>query len=244
MRVLLTRTADRCEKTSRKIAAEGHAAVILPLAMIEDIGEPIPASAFDAIAFTSAASPLLLARRIGKQPGIEYLINVPVWCVGKATASSAREAGFSDVREGAGDAAALAALVARAYSRAAPGTRLLCPVQQHAAFDLAAALPGLETAVMPLYRIAEIDPGRDRLAEALGQSEAVFLYSPRSAAHLARIALEHGLEGTLMGLTLVAISEKTAQALGTRKPAFIAVAETPDEDAMIRLLEELAGGKS
>jgi len=244
MRVLLTRTADRCERTSRKIAALGHAAVTLPLGAIDAIGGPIPALAFDAIAFTSAVSPPLLARRIASQPDMGYLFDVPVWCVGKATAFSAREAGFSDVREGAGDAAALAALVAHAYSRAAPGTRLLCPVQLHPAFDLAAALTGLETAVMPLYRIAEIDPGPDRLAEALGQSDAVFLYSPRSAAHLARIAREYGLEETLMGLTLIAISEKTAQALGIRKPALIAVAETPDEDAMIRLLAKLAGGKS
>jgi len=242
--VLLTRTADRCERTSRKLAALGYAAVQLPLAAIEETGEPIPASPFDAIAFTSAAAPPLLARRIGKQRDMDYLFDITVWCVGKATASSARTAGFSDVRQGAGDAAALAVLVAHAYSRAEPGTRFLCPVQEHAAFDLAAALPGLETAVMQLYRIGEIDPGRDRLAEALGQSDCVFLYSPRSAAHLARIARGHGFEEMLMGLTLVAISEKTALALGTRKPACIEVAETPDEDAMIRRLTELARGAS
>jgi len=236
VRVLITRTADRCEATAARLEARGHQAVVLPLSRYVDTQEPIPPGEHDAIAFTSAAGVESIARRIRRSNEQEYLLSLPVWCVGAATASAAHRIGFKDVRTAGGDGAALARSILQAYS-GIPGMRILLPTQENVSFDIKAALPGLETAAMVAYRVVGLDPGREKLASALGQADVVFAYSPASASHLVALCENHGLAEGLMRLTLVAISEKTAAVLGKHDRAAVRVAQSPDEDAMIRQLD-------
>jgi uroporphyrinogen-III synthase len=236
VRVLITRTADRCKATAARLETRGHQAVVLPLSRYDDTQEAIPPGMHDAIAFTSAAAVESIARRISLFKEQEYLFSVPAWCVGLATASAAQRLGFRDVRTAGGDGAALARSILQGYS-GTPGKRILLPTQANLSFDLKDALPGLETAAMVAYRVVGMDPGREKLAAALGQAEVVFAYSPASTSHLVALCENHGLAERLMRLTLVAISEKTAAVLGKHDRAAVRLALSPDEDAMIRQLE-------
>jgi uroporphyrinogen-III synthase len=236
VRVLLTRSAARCKATAAKLKAHGHEAVVLPLIWYEDTDEPIPAGPHDAVAFTSAAAVESLAQRIESTAGERYLLSLPAWCVGEATASAARKHGFLDVRSGGRDGAALARLIAEEHS-VRSGSRFLLPTQENVAFDIAAALPGLETAAMIAYRVVETDPGKDRLEAALAACDAAFAYSPASAGNLLATSERHGLLEQLLRLTLIVISEKTAHVFTKLERAEIKVAQSPDEDAMIRSLD-------
>jgi uroporphyrinogen-III synthase len=236
VRVLVTRTADRCEATARKLVAFGHEAVSLPLSRHVDTNEPFPPGRHDAIAFTSAAAVEAIARRIETAAAERYLLSLPAWCVGEATAIAAAKHGFLDARSGGRDGAMLARMIAAGHS-AGSRSRILLPTQENVAFDIAAALPGLETAAMIAYKVVEIDPGRDLLQAALASSDAAFTYSPASAGNLLAVSERHHLLEQLVRLTLIAISEKTAAVLRKLGRAEIKVAQSPEEDAMIRLLD-------
>ncbi len=250
MRVLLTRARERSEKTARRLAAEGHEAIILPLMRYRDIDENVPGGRFDAIAFTSAEAVASLARRIDADPSLSGLRGLPAFCVGAATASACKTAGFGEVHSADGDAAALAELMART-SFAAQRPIVLYPAQPNRANDLGAMLPGLDVREFKAYHAEPFDPGQKAFVEALLGCDAVFLYSPRSASHFAELLLAHVESAFAKRLTLIAISEKTARAItdgrsGAAKEAglSIAVAASPDENAMISLLAGGAGGNT
>ncbi len=241
MRVLLIRERDRCEKTAAKLARAGHGSLVLPLAEYRDTGEPVPAMPFDAIAFTSAAAVESLSRRIANDPSLESLLQLPAFCVGDATALCAGESGFTDVRNAQGDGEELAALILRELP--APG-RLLHPSQPSQGFDLAGALAGWEVCRFEAYEAQLLVPEPEAFATAVKASNVVFLYSPRNARHFVDLLVRHATSETLPGLTLIAISEKTARAAragflddpGADARFRILVAGRPDEDAMIELL--------
>jgi uroporphyrinogen-III synthase len=248
MRVLLIRERERCEKTAARLSRDGHEAIILPLAEYHDTGEAVPAMPFDAIAFTSAAAVESLSRRIGCDDSLARLRQAAAFCVGEATAAAARELGFDDVRNAAGDSARLAGLIAGS-SLSRQGARLLYPTQPSRAFDLSAALPQWQVCDFNAYEARQTDPGRAAFASAVQHCDVVFLYSPRSAGHFVGLLVKHVTSDALPRLTLIAISEKTAEAtrtsqnigaghgFSTKNDRFhILVAASPDENAMFSLL--------
>ncbi len=232
MRVLLTRSAENCRKSAARLGNAGHAGVILPMLEYVPTGENFPEGNFDAVVLTSAAAVVCI-----DQPEAG-LLAIAAYCVGETTAIAAREAGFLNVIAGPGDASELARLIAGSGA----GGKLLYPAPLHKAFDFAAALSGWQVCEFALYEARLIDPGKTELETALRQSDAVFLYSPRMAAHLSEIASAHSLVELLGGLTLVAISEKTAHALRAPANGRILVASHPSEASMIGLLSRIAPG--
>jgi uroporphyrinogen-III synthase len=242
MRVLLTRARERSEKTARKLERAGHEAVILPLMRYRDTDKPVPSGQFDAIALTSAEAVRSMARRISVNPSLAGLIALPAFCVGAATAESCLEAGFADVRSADGDAFALAALIG---SPARQGMRLLYPAQPERTLDLRAVLPHWSVTEFTAYEAEPLDPGADAFNDAVTACEVVFLYSSRGASHFVDLLRAHGKPASFRRLTLIAISEKTARAITTGLPDWakeagisVAIAASPDEDAMISLLRK------
>lgn len=248
MRVLLTRAREQGEKTARKLAAAGHQAIILPLMTYRDTDENLPGGRFDAIAFTSSEALRSLARRIDADPSLSGLREVPAFCVGAATAKACRAAGFRDVHSADGDAAALADLMARS-GFAVQNPIVLYPAQPNRSNDLGALLPGFDVREFTAYVAEPFDPGPKLFLEAILGSDAVFLYSQRSASHFADLLLSHVEAAFAKRLTLIAISEKTARAITDSRSLVanegglrVAVAASPDENAMISLLAGGAGG--
>lgn len=238
MRVLVTRNAEQAGGTAAKLTEQGHEAEILPLAEIRGLPEEIPAGPFDAIVFTSGHAPRLLVKRLALGEAGEDLLRLPVWCVGEATARAAREAGFSSVHEGAGDAQRMAEQLAEALPIE---SRLLYPCGRDIAFDMAAALAPRRTEPVAIYEAVLCDSDKPALTAALErcQEGAALLYSERTASHFIELVDRYGLGSMLECLTLIAISEKTADAARGRSGIRVIVAESPDEASMFSRLAQL-----
>ena len=160
--------------------------------------------------------------------------DLPVFAVGPQTAKEAREAGFGDVRSADGDAKALAEAT-RGW--ALPEGVLLHVCAQDAPGTLAESLSasGFSVRPCPLYTIepAHTLPPDAEAALRQGALDAVMFFSPRTARIFG--ALSHTLPTE--SLTAFCISPATAQVLTPSRFAKIAVAEKPNQDAMLALVK-------
>ena len=180
--------------------------------------EPPAPEAFDGLLLTSAN-----AIRHGGA-GLSELRALPVLAVGAATAEVARDAGFKVVRTGATDVADLLR-DAQGYERL-----LWLAGRERTMIDH----PSLALAV-PVYASDAIELGAID-AEALRGTVAL-VHSARAGAHLTAELGRHDIpRGTVR---IAAISAKAAVAVGDGWAA-IAVAATPDDDALIDIARRLA----
>lgn len=220
------------------MAAAGYESLSLPLVEYRDTGEDVPRGAYEAILFSSVAAVRAIARR-----DIDALKDKPVFCVGTATQSAAEEYGFSKTYKGAGDMQSLSGLIQRSLPA---GAHLLYPRARHVAHEVEEFLPDFTTTQIILYEAQLLDPGRANLEKALTQciGGAVFLHSRRSAAHMMELVGKYRVLEQLSGLTLICISETVAEAAVKPFKGKTAVAKSPNENAMIELLQSVVIGKT
>jgi uroporphyrinogen-III synthase len=229
MRVLITRPQPDAGRTAAALAERGHIAVLAPVTEIRTSGAALPGGSFDAIAATSHhafAAPEGLDRRL------------PVFAVGGRTAAEARAAGFRDVRVGRGDAAGLADLLRLTLPRPA---RLLYLAgrDRKPLLEEAVAAAGYGIAVAEVYG-AEPLPGWPAEAEAALRGRAVdaaLHYSRRSVDLTLALAARTGLEDAVLLLRHFCLSGDCAEPLMERRAFSVAVADRPDEDALLALLD-------
>lgn len=169
-------------------------------------------------------------------------LNLPVLCVGDATADAARQAGFFRIGSAGGDVESLAALVRDTLSP--PAGRLVHVAGRARTGDLAARLApaGFAVTVEVLYRatpIARLDAETIRLVNTVA-IDAVLLYSPRSARfYVERIAAE-GLDEKVRSMDHFCLSQAVDAALA---PLAIAaarrhIAAQPTQAALFSMLTE------
>lgn len=210
--LLLLRPEPGLSASLARIRALGLDAVPCPLFRVEavDWSAPDPAC-FNGLLLTSAN-----ALRHGG-PELGQLTSLPVHAVGAATASAARELGFTVASVGSADVAALC-------RQLPPGLRLL-----HLCGEDRRALPQDCTAEqVTVYRSMPIaDPGLPPLA---GLVAAV--HSPRAAARLAELV------GDRARTIIVAISEAAAGAAGTGWQQ-VSVAPEPSDASLLALAARL-----
>ena len=227
MRVLVTRAREDAERTARRLAEEGHEAVLAPVLVIAPTGAPPPRAAWDALLLTSAhAVPALAALDRGR----------PVFAVRARTAAAARAAGFRAVRSADGDARALARLVAAAVPRPATLLHATAPDRKaEPAASLAAA--GFRVLVWECYEARAVPRLPDsalRAAEA-GYLDAALHFSRRSAELLVGLAAREGLVPALRSVPHLCLSADVAAPLAARGfPT--RVAPEPDEASLLGLL--------
>ena len=196
-----------------------------PLLAIQPLTPVLPDPlAFDGLIFTSPNG----VSAFTALAGAERFLQRPAWTVGHATAEAARAAGLTPVVSADGDVRDLAGLLARE----AQGLRLLAPGAEQRAGDLAGQLAGTTTMVaLPVYRaVAAPDM-------APGDFDAVLVHSPRAATELALRLSESGVDRRLA----VAISAAAAAPLRPVGFAAVAVADRPDETALITALKAALG---
>lgn len=229
---LLTRPEDESRGFAAGIAADGWEALIWPLLQIVPAlaAPPDPGDA-EALVFTSARAVEALAA-FGPPPPL------PAWCVGPATARAARAAGFAEVIESAGDAAALAARIA------AEGTRRLLHLRgREAAGDLAGALRagGREAREIVAYAAEPGGPPPPGVCEAMraGAVAAALVFSPRSALRFAELA-PPDWRPRFAAMTVVAISAAAMAPLEGLGFGRRIVAARPDAAAMRAALHRAA----
>jgi uroporphyrinogen-III synthase len=229
-RILVTRAAPGAEATGRRIAARGLTPILAPLLAIAPSTRDASTTA-RALAFTSANGARMFAALNSRR-------DLPVFAVGDATAATARALGFHTVLSAQGDMGALAALL---QAQLPPGASVFHPTGRDQAGDLAAAAPGLKIESRAIYRAeaARLLPvaALAALVPDPPQVDAVMAHSPRAASVFVRLLTEAGLGARRADLTGLAISARAAAALEPEAWREMRVARTPDEEALLALLD-------
>lgn len=210
--ILVTRPQPGAAATAARLRALGHVATLAPLLCVEALPWEPPSAAPSAIMLTSGAAARLACA------GTFHAL--PAYAVGAATARTAREAGFVDVRDGGGTAQALLDRVAVAG---------FGDILHLAGADrVAVSVPtGLCVTTIAVYR-ARLLP-----LVAPPVADWVLLYSPRTARHFAAEVVRLGQDRT--GIAIAAISPAALAAAG---PGWrdARAAMRPDEDALLAVI--------
>ncbi len=219
-RVWVTRAQPGAEATAARLRAMGLEPVIEPvLETRPKAGVAIDLMGVDALAFTSAAGVSAFA-------ALSNVRALRVFAVGDATAEAARAAGFGSFRSAGGGAIALADLIADAAPRPA---LVLNPTAVEPAADLAALLAerGVTARSVAVYESREAG-----LAAAPKDIAAVLIHSAKAAGVVARLTAGQDLSGVL----LCAISAAAARPLADAGFGHVAVADAPNDAALLQLL--------
>ena len=233
-RVLITRPEPGATETAARIAALGLSSIKAPMQDIESLPAHLPDP--------DRVAALVLTSRNAIAPIPPAYRTLPTWVVGDATATRAREAGFTDIQSADGDAVALAALIA-GRMRPSDGTLLLVTGQGHGALlcgllrqsgfrvirrVVYRARPALQ---LPLAVAAELTGG-----DASRPPIAVMFFSAAAARLFGHLLQAAGMEDKIQNCEALAISPAVGVALQRHPWGAIHVAARPNQDAMLALL--------
>jgi uroporphyrinogen-III synthase len=225
MRLLVLRPEPDASDTAARLRALGHDVIVEPMLSVELRPEPLNLPDPLAILFTSRNG----VRAVEGWPRAALWRDRPSFAVGGETAACARAAGFSEVRAGGGDAAALAELVAAALAPV-EGT-ILYPAARDRAGDLEGILTarGFSVHVVEAYRAIPATRLSEGAATALrsGALDGALVYSRRTAETFRDLAGAAGLD-RLPGIAFYVVSAAVAEPLRALRPAAIHVAARPD----------------
>jgi uroporphyrinogen-III synthase len=216
-RVLVTRPQPGAGATAAALVTLGHEPVLAPLMETVARGWTPPELLPDAVMLTSTAAVRLAG------PQAEELKRLPALCVGERTAAAAQAAGWTRAEMAGAD---LVALMAEAGRRAPLRLLHLCGEDR-----ASAAVPAGVIIERRIVYAARLEPLLDP-----GDVEAMLVFSPRSAAHLANEWDRLGRHRE--AVALVAISPAAAEAAGAGWGR-VAVAATPDEASLLAALAML-----
>jgi uroporphyrinogen-III synthase len=241
MRLLVTRPEPDAEETAARLAAMGHEVIVQPMLRVvfapppEDVPEP---------------TALIATSRNGVRALITWPIAAawrekPLFVTGEGTARTAAEAGFTDVRSGGADAAALANRIVRDILKGDG------PILYAAARDRTGGLAcgldaaGYDVRTVEAYRaepVPDLDPA---VAEALraGRIDGILFFSRRTAAAFVSAVEAAGLMQALASTACYALSERIAEPLRPLASS-IHVAARPDFADLAALIGAGATGQS
>lgn len=232
MRLLVTRPHDDAEAFAKLLRARGHEAVVAPVMEVHVIpGPPLPCEGVQAVLATSANGIRALAQRTQRR-------DLTVYAVGPQTAEAARMAGFVPVINCDGDAAQLVETVAREVDPKrglllhAAGAETAGRVRQ------ALTARGFLVETQVLYEALPVTHLHTVAQQALadGSLDGVLMFSPRSAKTFASLVGEAKLSQECARLVAFCISSATVEALTPLTFARVAVAGTPNQDAILELI--------
>ncbi|WEK04279.1 MAG: uroporphyrinogen-III synthase [Candidatus Devosia phytovorans] len=231
MRMLVTRPEPDAQGTLARLDALGIEAIAAPVMVRQalDVSLP-PPDGFTAMVLTSANS----VRTLVERGVVETYGHLPVFAVGDRTARDATEAGFVRVSSAAG---ALQDLV-NAMTIAKLKGPLFYPTGKHQSADLGKALAplGIMVATAKIYEMVAVDALPPAVLENLGNGvlTAVLAYSRRTAEIFASLASTL-TPAQRSAITMLCLSEVVAEPLLENHFNRIALADRPDEDAMMAL---------
>lgn len=231
--VLITRAEPGASETAHRVETLGLRALKSPVLAIQPRpDEAIPdLQSLSGLVFTSANGVRAFTDRSDDR-------SLAAWCVGPATASAARDAGFETVHESAGNAVDLAEYIGRnsATSRAPTSAPLLHVANHAAKGDLKRILEacGFRVVFVPLYemRVAQSLSSEATRALAARDRIIVLIHSAKGAEAFVQLYAEKPVPG----LTIVAISETAAQPVRALSPEAVHLASAPNEDGLFDAL--------
>ena len=231
-RVLVTRPQPDAALTTAKLEAAGYQPVCLPVSETVATGASLPQGSFDAVAVTSANA----LRHINPDLLAPYR-HLQLYAVGEKTASVARDAGFDAIYAGDGWGLHLGRHVA---AEMVSGSHVLYLTGKIRRSDFEAQLSaaGINLTVAETYDtrpVAYSDAELSRIVDE-GSTEVILLYSAVAARQF--VALDKQAQGAfIQGAKFIfCLSPRIAAELPACS-AQICISDTPDEDALLRLLE-------
>ena len=234
MRLLVTRPEEDAAETAAELVALGHEALVQPIFAIAFAAAPAPVTKPGALAFTSRNG----VRAFLRWPEAAGWRDLPVFAVGDATAALLHAEHFSDIHTAAGDAEALARLIAAELSPSAGA--LLYPAPREGAYDLAGVLAakGFSIRRIEAYRTIAATSLDDSVRAALRDRrlDGALFFSRRTAAIFAELVRAADLGAALAGMTMFVLSEAVAGPLRGLGPGRIAVAGHPNRHSLFALL--------
>lgn len=232
-RVLITRPEPGASCTAQKLAELGFEPVLLPLSETRPLFPERSAVPTDAaaVAVTSAnairhAAPELLSA----------LSSLPCHAVGRKTAHAAQSAGFSWVREGPGDALALADQMVASFS----GSLIyLCGRVRLAGFEDRLMASGVRVHPLESYDTVSLEYSDEAVSDHLADQpvDAVLLYSAKAAHAFGMLAERSGTHHLFENATSFVLSERIGSALRQQGCSTASVASEPTEESLLALLD-------
>lgn len=228
--IIVTRAEPGASATMAYLSSRDLNAMRAPVLSLEPLPQtPLPDwQDLSGLVFTSANGVRTYAERRTDRA-------LTAWCVGPATAEAAREAGFSDIRESAGDAMNLAAFIAQ--QRLPSDQPLLHVANQAAKGTLKQTLTALGIGVLfaPLYAMRPTDelPAEIEQLIARRAPAIVLVHSAKGAAAFANLIGEEALKDW----RLVAISEQARSPLAAIARKHTYIADEPNEAGLMRALD-------
>lgn len=231
MNIIVTRPDEDAGPLKAKLEAMGHKVILMPLLRIVP-RKPvfIRKQPYQAIVATSANGIRMLT-------GHHEIKSIRMLTVGPQSLAAAREAGFARAEAHGGDLEGLVAYVKKTLQ---PSTG---PILYLSGNETAGDLEGqLRTAGFDCWRtivydaVQAKDLGPAESALRNHAAEAVLLYSPRSARIWTKIVWDSGLIEEAAAAHYFCFSKNVAAALP--KTWSSTVAKSPDEAAMLALLEQ------
>lgn len=232
MRIAVTRPREDAQPLKDKLENLGHEVIVTPLlAIVPRAGVTIPDRPWQAIAATSANG-------IRALPDIKRLQSIRMLTVGPQSLKAARDAGFRNAEAHGGDVEGLARYMRNALDPADGPILYLSGAET--AGDLAAQLEagGFEYARVVLYdAVPAHSLGHAGDALRVGEIDAVLLYSPRTARIWLELVRSQLLESEAGLPHYFCLSRNVAAVLPEVWNRHVAA--TPDEAAILRLLDEM-----
>jgi len=227
--ILITRPKDDAEVLAADLKKRGFTPLIAPMLSIKPIADAeLVTRGIQGVLFTSSNGVRAFAARSDRR-------GVTVWCVGAATAATARQTGFHDVRTAAGNVEELARLV---IDNVKPSEgALLHAAGSTVAGDLAGVLSKagfiIDRAI--LYEAVPATVLPEEAAEALVARtvRAVLFFSPRTAETFVRLVEEAGLADACRSVDAVCLSEAVAETVRRLGWARIVASEQPSQPALL-----------
>ncbi|WP_160300111.1 uroporphyrinogen-III synthase [Devosia limi] len=230
MVMLVTRPEPDAAATLLRLQALGIAAVAAPLMVRQTLATALPAAGgFAAMAVTSPNA----LRALAERGALAQYQHLPVYAVGRKTADDALALGFAE----AIDAGGTFGDVVNGLAHAGLAGPVFYPAGTHLSGDLARSVApfGVSVETVRVYDMVAA-PG-EALLEVLaeGLPGAVLHYSRRSA-ELFVAALDGQLDrDARSAMAMLCISEKVAEPLIAAHFNRIALADHPNDDAMMTL---------
>ncbi|MBL8576641.1 MAG: uroporphyrinogen-III synthase [Mesorhizobium sp.] len=236
MRVLVTRPEPGASETTRRLETLGFQPIKLPLQETRPL--PVDDSACPedvAVVVVPSAS----AVRHAPRGLLDKWAGAPCLAVGEATAQAARAAGFSQVREGGGDAEALAGDIIANKPSGVVG--YMCGKVRRPVFEQRLAAAGISVCVVETYDTLPIACDDRAVIEAVGTGsiDYVLVYSANAAELLLDLTTRKTLQNLFASTTWICISARVAELFsGDRNK--IVIAQEPNEEALLDALRDAA----
>lgn len=229
MRVLITRPRPDAVRLAAALAARGIDSALMPLTEIVATPAAVPLDGVQAVLLTSINGARAFASATERR-------DLRILSVGRATADTARDAGFTEVASADGDVIALTALARRTLDRA--GGAVLHVSGADVAGDLAGDLAraGFDARRIALYRAQTVESLPPDADAVLAGVDGVALFSPRGAESFVRLVTAARLDRAAPRLTAFCLSAAVAGAASGLAWRSVVIAARPDQDALVDLV--------